>query len=171
MHRPYIETHESDNTLIYLFMQTYFPYQTMVLNLKYTNDLQIALTCSHNKSLVLPTIQPQETAPRNREVSESNLLRAHAEKLCLPPLPAAPLNDLYSFNPSTNTWTAIYPSGSTPSPRYLMGFAVTPDSMLYVFGGATSFGKGSWGCSSAGCMQALLVACNSHGQAFDDQAL
>ena len=34
-----------------------------------------------------------------------------------------------------NTWTALSPSGSGPSLRGFMGFAATPDGMLYVFGG------------------------------------
>jgi hypothetical protein len=42
---------------------------------------------------------------------------------------------VYRFSPAANTWTALSPSGSGPSPRYGMGFAATPDGMLYVFGG------------------------------------
>jgi hypothetical protein len=47
-----------------------------------------------------------------------------------------PLNDVYRFSAAANTWTALSPSGSGPSPRYGMGFAATPDGMVYVFGGA-----------------------------------
>ena len=44
------------------------------------------------------------------------------------------LNDLHSFSPTSNTWTehnATHP----PSVRDDMGFAATPDGVLYVFGG------------------------------------
>ena len=51
------------------------------------------------------------------------------------PLGAVHLNDMYRFSPAANTWTALSPSGSGPSPRYGVGFAATPDGMLYVFGG------------------------------------
>jgi N-acetylneuraminic acid mutarotase len=47
-------------------------------------------------------------------------------------------NDLYRFSAAANTWTALLPSGSGPSPRNGMGFAATSDGMLYVFGGADS---------------------------------
>ncbi len=46
-------------------------------------------------------------------------------------------NDLYSFDPATVKWVKLNPSGSVPSPRHMMGFAATPDGMLYVFGGYT----------------------------------
>jgi hypothetical protein len=42
---------------------------------------------------------------------------------------------VYRLSPVANTWTALSPSGSGPSPRSSMGFAATPDGMLYVFGG------------------------------------
>ncbi len=48
---------------------------------------------------------------------------------------AAYYNDLYRFDPANNRWTRLYPSGSAPSPRHMMGFAATPDGSLYVFGG------------------------------------
>jgi hypothetical protein len=44
-------------------------------------------------------------------------------------------NDVYRFSPAANAWTALSPSGSAPSGRHGMGFAATPDGMLYVFGG------------------------------------
>jgi hypothetical protein len=60
-----------------------------------------------------------------------------------PPLSARPtppaagyLNDLYRFSAADNAWTALSPSSSGPSPRFGMGFAATPDGMLYVFGGS-----------------------------------
>jgi hypothetical protein len=47
------------------------------------------------------------------------------------------LNDLYHFNPATVTWTALFPSGSAPSPRCCntLGFTSTPDGIIYVYGG------------------------------------
>jgi hypothetical protein len=36
-------------------------------------------------------------------------------------------------------------ASSGPSPRYAMGFAATPDGMLYVFGGGDSTGIEGWG--------------------------
>jgi hypothetical protein len=48
---------------------------------------------------------------------------------------AGNLNDVYRFSAAANTWTALSTSGSAPSPRAYMGFAATPDGMLYVFGG------------------------------------
>jgi hypothetical protein len=44
-------------------------------------------------------------------------------------------NDVYRLSSAANTWTALLPSGSGPSPRDSMCFAATPDGMLYVFGG------------------------------------
>jgi hypothetical protein len=61
---------------------------------------------------------------------------------CARPSPPAAgnLNDLYRFSAAANNWTALSPSGSGPSPRYAMGFAATPDGMLYVFGGTSGSG-------------------------------
>jgi hypothetical protein len=61
------------------------------------------------------------------------------------------LNDVYRFSAAANTWTALSPSGSAPSPRLWMGFAATPDGMLYVFGG--SDGSGNVG------EEGLLIPC------------
>lgn len=44
-------------------------------------------------------------------------------------------NDLWRFNITNGTWTALSPSGPTPDPRCWMGFTATPDGMLYLFGG------------------------------------
>jgi N-acetylneuraminic acid mutarotase len=52
-----------------------------------------------------------------------------------------PRNDLYRFSPGDNAWTALPPSGSAPSPRNAMGFAATPDGMLYIFGGLDGIGR------------------------------
>ena len=49
-------------------------------------------------------------------------------------------NDLYSFSPTSNTWAA-HNASSAPSPRFAMGFAATPDGMLYVFGGSGTSGE------------------------------
>ncbi len=51
-----------------------------------------------------------------------------------------PRNDFYRFSAAANTWTAL-PTGSAPSARYGMGFASTPDGMLYVFGGFDGTGN------------------------------
>jgi hypothetical protein len=43
-------------------------------------------------------------------------------------------------------------AGSGPSPRYFMGFAATPDGMLYVFGGRDLGGnEGKAGRGVVGC--------------------
>jgi N-acetylneuraminic acid mutarotase len=64
-------------------------------------------------------------------------------RTCTHPSPtAAPyLNDLYRFSAENNTWTALSPTGSGPTPRYGMGFTATPNGMLYVFGGLYSSGN------------------------------
>jgi N-acetylneuraminic acid mutarotase len=51
------------------------------------------------------------------------------------------LNDLYRFSPTSNAWTALSVA-SPPSARYGMGFAATPDGMLYVFGGSGTGSRG-----------------------------
>jgi hypothetical protein len=46
------------------------------------------------------------------------------------------LNDLYRFSLTSNTWTnRTATRANTPSSRTGMGFAATPNGMLYVFGG------------------------------------
>ncbi len=50
-------------------------------------------------------------------------------------------NSLHCLSINANTWTTLSPSGPAPTPRYLLGFAATPDGMLYVFGGLSSSGK------------------------------
>ena len=51
-------------------------------------------------------------------------------------LPAAGyLVGLYRYNPASVTWALIPPNGTAPSERYNFGFAATPNSTLYVFGG------------------------------------
>ena len=62
-------------------------------------------------------------------------------------------NDLYRFSAAANTWTALSPSGSGPSERYRLGFAATPDGMLYVFGGYGNSGTEGGG---VGVIQARL---------------
>jgi hypothetical protein len=52
---------------------------------------------------------------------------------------------VYRFSPAANTWTTLSPSGSGPSRREGMGFAATPDGMLYVFGGNTNTGTDGGG--------------------------
>jgi N-acetylneuraminic acid mutarotase len=48
---------------------------------------------------------------------------------------AAYINDFYSYNPNTNSWTAINSTGSVPSPRHMHSLAATPDGLLYLFSG------------------------------------
>ena len=73
-----------------------------------------------------------------------------------PPAAGFRLNDLYRFSAAANTWTALSPTGSGPSPRYLMGFAATPDGILYVFGGADGGNVGEEGrlirCACTHCI-------------------
>ena len=54
-------------------------------------------------------------------------------------------NDLFSYEPSTKMWKQLPHSSSAPSPRFEMGFAATPDRMLYVFGGCTLPEQGNKG--------------------------
>jgi hypothetical protein len=80
-----------------------------------------------------------------------------------PPPAAGNLNDVYRFIAAANTWTALSPSGSGPSPRWQMGFAATPDGMLYVFGGYDSGtegdGVGVIGLRGASCAGRSHAAC------------
>ncbi len=70
------------------------------------------------------------------------------------PLPAAvSFNDLYRFDPAAVKWTTLSPSGSAPSPRFAMGFAATPDGMLYVVGGSGNEGGSGDGGGGAGRWQ------------------
>jgi hypothetical protein len=85
-------------------------------------------------------------------------------RTCARPSPpaAAYLNDVYRFSAAANTWTALSPTGSGPSPRYGMGFAATPDGMIYVFGGFSG-GKGMGGLwSRAGSGALGLQSCCVH---------
>jgi hypothetical protein len=65
-------------------------------------------------------------------------------------------NDLYRLSVAANTWTALSPSGSGPSPRFAMGFAATPDGMLYVFGGEDSRGRDNEG-GRGGSLYAISI--------------
>jgi hypothetical protein len=101
---------------------------------------------------------PEHTRCPLLHASHARLLASSAPTPRLPP-PAAPplsarpsppaagyLNDLYRFSPAANNWTLLSPSGSGPSPRSSMGFAATPDGMLYVFGGSYDGIEGrGWG--------------------------
>jgi hypothetical protein len=90
-----------------------------------------------------------------------------------PPLSAHPsppatgwLNDLYSFSPVDKVVTALSPFGSplAPSPRYAMGFAATPDGMLYVFGGNSRSGnvRGGGGSGGGWCRLRGTPSCGVH---------
>ncbi len=67
------------------------------------------------------------------------------------PWPPAPdsFNDLYRYSPATATWTALSQHGSLPT-RITLGFAATPNGMLYLYGGCISGNEGRGGASSAG---------------------
>jgi hypothetical protein len=47
-------------------------------------------------------------------------------------------NELYSLNPGAGAWTGLSPTGDIPTAREAVGFAATPDGMLYLFGGLQS---------------------------------
>jgi hypothetical protein len=49
-------------------------------------------------------------------------------------------NDLYCFDPTNLTWTALLGlgDGDAPSPRVDMGLVAKPDGMLYVLGGLST---------------------------------
>jgi hypothetical protein len=68
------------------------------------------------------------------------------------------LNDVYRFSAAANTWTALSPSGSGPSPRISMGFAATPDGMLYVFGGTNRGGN----VGEEGLLIPCICVCTYH---------
>ena len=69
---------------------------------------------------------------------------------------------MYRFSAVANTWTALSPSGSGPSPRQDMGFAATPDGMLYAFGGhnggTEGGGVGVIRLHGAGCAAGMQLA-------------
>jgi hypothetical protein len=65
-------------------------------------------------------------------------------------------SDLYRLSATSNAWTALFPSGSGPSERRGMGFAATPDGMLYVFGGLSRDGGGNEG---KGARQLIRYVC------------
>ena len=80
------------------------------------------------------------SAPPSR-FSYRQLLRATAcQSILSPTLVAVVRNDLYRFSPTNNTWTALA-ADSPPSARVGMGFAATPDGLLYVFGGYGGSGE------------------------------
>jgi hypothetical protein len=74
------------------------------------------------------------------------------------------LNDLYRYSAADNAWTALSLSGSRPSPRSDMGFAATPDGMLYVFGGwsgGPDGNEGKWGGAGISAVGMGPVAWNT----------
>ena len=70
---------------------------------------------------------------------------------------------MYRLSAADNAWTKLSPSGSGPSPRHFMGFAATPDGMLYVFGGTDGGtergGVGVIGLHGACCAGRSHAAC------------
>jgi hypothetical protein len=83
------------------------------------------------------------------------------------------LNDLYRYSAADNAWTALSPSGSVPSLRADMGFAATPDGMLYVFGGWSGRPDGNEGKWGAGGISAGVdgACCVEHRHAAARAAL
>lgn len=79
-----------------------------------------------------PDLRPQGAC--RRPPRPALCVKAHIRARPSPPA-SGYYNDVYRFSAAANTWTALSPSGSGPSPRGGMGFAATPDGMLYVFGG------------------------------------
>jgi hypothetical protein len=71
-------------------------------------------------------------------------------------------NDLYRFSPSASKWAELSPIGPAPAPRQYMGFAATPDGMLYVFGGlrCSAYGCGNEGTGAEGAGDRREVARN-----------
>ena len=90
------------------------------------------------------------------------------------PFAAGNRNDLYRFSPAANTWSALFPFGFGPSVRHWVGFAATPDGMLYVFGGfdggTEEGGVGVIGLYGAGCAagrsHAACTRCTAAALAF-----
>jgi hypothetical protein len=93
-----------------------------------------ACTCQTVAHL-LPLLPPHPACPRLPPPPLSVIARTCVRSS---PPAAGRQNDVYRFSAAANTWTALSPSGSGPSPRYSMGFASTPDGMLYVFGGIST---------------------------------
>ncbi len=55
-------------------------------------------------------------------------------------------NDLWRFDPATSNWTLLSSAAVSlaPPPRNAMGFAITPDGAMYLFGG-TGQANNAWG--------------------------
>ena len=83
-------------------------------------------------------------------------------------------NSLYRFSPSVVTWTTLWSgptgppenapwwTGSSPSVRYHMGLATTPNNMLYLFGGSLyGLGKGAAGEKDSGTLWHSTKECVS----------
>jgi N-acetylneuraminic acid mutarotase len=44
-------------------------------------------------------------------------------------------NNIFSFDPSINSWTQLGAVGMLPSGRERMGLTSTPDDLIFMFGG------------------------------------
>lgn len=55
-------------------------------------------------------------------------------------------NDLWRFDMVTSNWThvSLASANLAPSPRNSLGFTITPDGTIYIFGGIGK-GDGAWG--------------------------
>ena len=57
---------------------------------------------------------------------------------------AGDFNDMFRFDPSTNSWEEVNYRGTPPSSRHGHGFVTAHDGALYIFGGMNSAGEDSF---------------------------
>ena len=50
-------------------------------------------------------------------------------------------NDIYRFDAANNTWVLLSVSGTAAPPRYKFGCTVTPNGVIYIFGGYGNAGE------------------------------
>jgi hypothetical protein len=108
-----------------------------------------------------PHLRPRGACRRPPHPTLSQFVRAHIRARLWPP-GVGLVNDLYRYSAAANTWTALSPSGSAPSPRFWMGFAATPDGMLYLFGGYVDYGNEGGGVGVMGLHGAGCAGCGKH---------
>ncbi len=73
-------------------------------------------------------------------------------------------NDLWYFDPKSNSWTNTTTKSRVPIGRYALGMTSTPDGMLYVFGGSN---VGSGGESSGGEFNFSIILCIDSDQTVE----
>jgi hypothetical protein len=123
-----------------------------------------ARVCSeHARCQSLTCLRPPSCPPHLRPEGGCRRPPPLCALTCARPSPPAAgywYNDVYRFSAAANTWTALSPSGSGPSRRSEMGFASTPDGLLYVFGGwdggIEGGGVGSLGCLGLAALDAVM---------------